>query len=114
MEHDEDAHKGTVVTKPIDLSAKKTRGSIRGKEKSQYADAAKSARSNVPAGAMGRKTPKPQIVDQIGLRLRGVYNDVLMQPIPDRFIDLLQQLEGSPSAGMDEGARHTGTKKGTK
>jgi hypothetical protein len=116
MEHDEDAHKGTAVTKPIDLSAKKTGGSIRGKEKNQCADpadAAKSARSNATVGATGRK-PKPQIVDQIGLRLRGVYNDVLMQPIPDRFIDLLQQLEGSPSAGMDEGARHTGTKKGAK
>ena len=29
----------------------------------------------------------------IGRHLRSIYDDVLNQPIPDRFIDLLQKLE---------------------
>ncbi|MBN9080819.1 MAG: hypothetical protein J0I16_04930 [Rhizobiales bacterium] len=30
---------------------------------------------------------------QIGRQLKSIYNDVLNQPIPDRFLDLLQKLE---------------------
>lgn len=36
----------------------------------------------------------PDVADQIGLRLRIVYDDVLTQPVPDRFFELLRQLEG--------------------
>jgi hypothetical protein len=39
---------------------------------------------------------KPEIADQIGRHLRSVYNDVLVQPIPDRFLDLLKDLEPAP------------------
>lgn len=39
---------------------------------------------------------KPEIADQIGLQLRSVYDDILAQPVPGRFLDLLRQLEGSP------------------
>jgi hypothetical protein len=38
---------------------------------------------------------KPEIADQIGLQLRSVYDDILAQPVPGRFLDLLRQLEGS-------------------
>lgn len=34
-----------------------------------------------------------EVADQIGLGLRTVYDDVLSQPVPDRFFDLLRQLE---------------------
>jgi hypothetical protein len=37
--------------------------------------------------------PKPEIVEQIGQRLRSIYNDVVAQPVPDRFHDLLRELE---------------------
>jgi Anti-sigma factor NepR len=123
MEDDEDAHKGTAVTKPIDLRVKKAGGSIRGGGKSHCADpkedpTAKGERA-APISALGtargRKTaPKPEIIDQIALRLRGVYNDVLMQPVPARFMDLLSQLEAGIPAEMEEGARSTGSKKGAK
>jgi hypothetical protein len=39
---------------------------------------------------------KPEIADQIGRHLRSVYNDVLVQPIPDRFLDLLKDLDPTP------------------
>jgi hypothetical protein len=39
---------------------------------------------------------KPEIADQIGLQLRSVYDDILAQPVPGRFLDLLRQLERSP------------------
>jgi Anti-sigma factor NepR len=124
MQHDEDAHKGMAVTKPIDLRANKAGMPIRGREKGQCADhretsTAKVARTPAPVSALsaarGRKTaPKPEIIDQIGLRLRGVYNDVLMQPIPDRFIDLLSQLETGAAPCVETGIRKTGSKKDAK
>lgn len=42
--------------------------------------------------------PKSEIIEQIGRRLRSVYNEVLFQPIPDRFNDLIQALEQDLSA----------------
>ena len=58
---------------------------------------------SVPARELGeflacgprRARAKPDILDQIGLGLRTAYNDVLSQPVPDRFVDLLRRLETS-------------------
>jgi Anti-sigma factor NepR len=36
---------------------------------------------------------KPPVYDIIGSRLRDYYDDVAKQPVPDRFMDLLMQLE---------------------
>jgi Anti-sigma factor NepR len=38
---------------------------------------------------------KPDVAEQIGRGLRSVYNDVLSQPVPDRFLDLLRRLDGT-------------------
>ena len=56
-----------------------------------------------------KTTSKPEISDQIGRQLRSVYNDVLAQPVPDRFLDLLKDLDAIPSlnekkAGLNEKA----------
>ena len=46
-----------------------------------------------------KTTAKPEISDQIGRQLRSVYNDLLAQPVPDRFLDLLKDLDTlAPSA----------------
>ncbi|MDN3590707.1 NepR family anti-sigma factor [Methylobacterium adhaesivum] len=34
---------------------------------------------------------------RIGLHLRALYDTVVQQPVPDRFRDLIAQLEASPS-----------------
>lgn len=53
----------------------------------------KNGRKSEPSG------PQPEIFDQIGQRLRNIYNDVLTQAVPTRFLDLLQSLEtGSQEA----------------
>ncbi len=39
---------------------------------------------------------KTEVSDQIGRQLRSVYNDILAQPVPDRFLDLLKDLDGLP------------------
>lgn len=39
---------------------------------------------------------KTELMEQIGVGLRSVYDDVLAQPVPDRFFELLRQLESSP------------------
>ncbi len=52
----------------------------------------------------GRKCAgRADVADQIGLGLRNVYDDVLSQPVPDRFFDLLRQLErvGGPQLKKD-------------
>ncbi len=36
---------------------------------------------------------KPPVYDMIGRRLRDYYDGVSQQPVPDRFLDLLNQLE---------------------
>ena len=43
-----------------------------------------------------KTSEKPEISDQIGRQLRSVYNDILAQPVPDRFLDLLKDLDGVP------------------
>ena len=50
-----------------------------------------------------RKCGKPDVADQIGGGLRSMYDDVLLQPVPDRFFDLLRQLErvGGPQLKKD-------------
>jgi hypothetical protein len=49
---------------------------------------------------LGSKTPPDrepnQIGEQIGEQLRNLYNDVLEQPVPERFIELLNKLESDP------------------
>ncbi len=53
------------------------------------------------------KRPKPNdapnvpIDEHIGRHLKAIYDDVLKQPIPERFLDLLDQLESGPSQEGD-------------
>lgn len=42
---------------------------------------------------MERSLAKPEVSDLIGERLRTFYDDVAKQPVPVRFLDLLNQLE---------------------
>ncbi|WP_319933291.1 NepR family anti-sigma factor [Lichenihabitans sp. Uapishka_5] len=35
----------------------------------------------------------------IGRQLRAVFDDVAKQPVPDRFLELMKQLDGKTSAG---------------
>lgn len=51
---------------------------------------------------------KPEVSDQIGRQLRTVYNDILSQPVPDRFMDLLKDLDGLAAAPMAQVAAKVG------
>ena len=42
---------------------------------------------------MDHAPTQPEIYDLIGQRLRSFYDEVAQQPVPDRFVDLLNQLE---------------------
>lgn len=37
--------------------------------------------------------PKPEVYDLIAKRLRGYFEDVASQPVPSRFVELLNELE---------------------
>jgi hypothetical protein len=121
MEPDEKTLKGTAVTKPIELRAKKGAAPRQAKlEKSQSSDrrevTAPAAVSMISPGRGRKSAQKPEIIDQIGQRLRTVYNSVLVQPIPDRFHDLLRELEAgaAPAGGGLESLDGSGKSKDSK
>jgi hypothetical protein len=41
------------------------------------------------------KGKKSELSSQIGKELRGLYDEIVAQPIPDRFLELLNELESS-------------------
>ena len=53
-----------------------------------------------------KTSEKTEVSDQIGRQLRSVYNDILAQPVPDRFLDLLKDLDGLPGLPGSEPATH--------
>lgn len=50
-------------------------------------------------GMSGRGKPAmdPKVQQAIGKRLRAVYDDVINEPVPDKFMELLAKLERSTS-----------------
>ncbi len=46
---------------------------------------------------MNHAPNQPEIYDLIGQRLRNFYDEVAQQPVPDRFVELLNQLEAKSS-----------------
>ena len=55
------------------------------------------------ARARARRTePRSEAIEQIGNRLRHVYNEVLFQPVPERFHALLDALEQGPASAAAE------------
>ena len=46
-----------------------------------------------PSTVPNNKRRKPSVQDHIGQELRAMYDEVLQQPIPDRFLDLLKELD---------------------
>ncbi|HEY8031604.1 MAG TPA: NepR family anti-sigma factor [Methylocella sp.] len=59
-----------------------------------------SAKEIIDEPCARKSTSKPGVADQIGLHLRSVYDDVLAQPVPGRFLELLRQLEGASSSRL--------------
>lgn len=55
-----------------------------------YEEAGKRANLASPGAAAGK--PAAQSYDWLGPSLRRMYDEVLNEPIPDSFVDLLQQL----------------------
>jgi len=44
---------------------------------------------------------KPPVHDMIGRRLRDYFDEVAKQPVPDRFVELLNQLDSKTSGGKE-------------
>src|ERR1700760_1148954 len=100
MGNGEDRRKSAAVSKS---SAGIKASGIRASEKCETQGGGVSLNefSETPFGPLSRSRRAPgrgEVADQIGLGLRNVYDDVLSQPVPDRFFDLLRQLEGVSGA----------------
>jgi Anti-sigma factor NepR len=70
------------------------------------ADVEKKKRKNQGASLkfdqMNTPTTKPEVYDLIGKRLRVYFEEVSSQPVPDRFMELLSQLEAkAPAKKLD-------------
>jgi Anti-sigma factor NepR len=50
---------------------------------------------------MNQSLVRPEVSELIGQRLRKFYDGVSQQPVPDRFIDLLNQLEAASPPKKD-------------
>ena len=48
---------------------------------------------SIVSARVKKVAPKPELTAQIGRQLRSVYNDILSQPVPDRLLDLLRELD---------------------
>jgi hypothetical protein len=59
-------------------------------------------REGAGASGKGRGKAKGDLGTQIGFQLRNLYDDVLNQPVPDRFLDLLGQLEATPRSSLKD------------
>jgi len=55
-------------------------------------EAARSGRPVPSGGAVGR-APTPAVEQIISRQLRAIYEEVVSEPIPDRFVQLLEELE---------------------
>jgi len=55
----------------------------------------RSAKKNAKMKKIPAGPAKPLVSDLIGQRLRTYYDEVAKQPVPDRFLDLLNQLEAN-------------------
>src|SRR5262249_40561187 len=51
-----------------------------------------------PASRTKKRSTELVVTNQIGHHLRCLYEDILRQPVPGRFLELLRQLEGTSSA----------------
>jgi hypothetical protein len=61
-----------------------------------HEDGCSDSAKEIGGGPCQKKTAsKSDIADQIGLHLRSVYDDILAQPVPGRFRELLRQLESA-------------------
>ena len=60
-------------------------------------DKARNNRRNGHAYARDAGNVDPRVQTEIGKHLRAVYDDVINEPVPDRFLELLAQLERSTS-----------------
>ena len=60
-------------------------------------DGNKTAKTGKKTKKMNHAPNQPEIYDLIGQRLRNYYDEVATQPVPDRFVELLNQLEAKTS-----------------
>ena len=60
------------------------------------------AKAIVGGPCVRKAASKSEIADQIGLHLRSVYDDVLAQPVPGRFLELLRQLESASGGRLSK------------
>lgn len=59
----------------------------------------KSHSASSPHGDSAARTPDPVVEEAISRQLRKLYDDVASEPVPDRFTELLKQLEQQDGKG---------------
>lgn len=63
-----------------------------------------SSRAEKPKAKGGKPNLDRGLQDHIGHKLRTIYDEVVKEPVPDQFLDLLNKLEKSEKMQAPEGA----------
>ena len=100
------SREGASVTKPAKpRNTLLTRGGIKNLEapgKRRETGCPEPAKQIIGGLRAKKLASKSEIADQIGLHLRSVYDDILAQPVPGRFLELLRQLERASSSRLSK------------
>jgi hypothetical protein len=67
-----------------------------GQQKPMETPATRTKKSEAKPAKLGR-----EVQARLGQQLRAMYDDVLNQGVPDRFADLIKQLDGNGSGNKD-------------
>jgi hypothetical protein len=85
-EGEQDVTKGPALTLAHELSAPAHEGLV-------VLNSRRPPQERSPRSKSRRDAAPNKVGEEIGAHLRNIYNDVLEQPVPERFIELLNQLE---------------------
>jgi hypothetical protein len=92
----------TKPVKPRNPSIKPGDMKIFGARRRRESEGPKPGTETGAGPCLKRVASRSEIAEQIGLHLRSVYDDVLAQPVPGRFLELLRQLESASSSRLSK------------
>jgi hypothetical protein len=92
-EGEQDVTKGLTPTLAYELSTLAHELSTPAHEGLVVLNSRRPPQERSPRSKSRRDAAPNKVGEEIGAHLRNIYNDVLEQPVPERFIELLNQLE---------------------
>lgn len=81
-----------VVPGASELEDSGRRAHVHSREGSKHKDGAVTSTETAHAGAQGGRNAAGELTDAVGSQLRTAYSELLKEPVPDKFAELLSRL----------------------